>query len=239
MSSPPWGHVAEWLRNGLQNRVHQFNSGRGLQPILLIFPNNLIPYLFRKKGLLPLCYHSHFFFDFFGPVGPAKGLDFLHHDRAIVRAVAGVDCPAVCFNPAMGADARASARVPNPSSNRRAGERMVRESEGVTVEQAEIMLAQAREKFDGLTCSAVTRFSFHGQPFREPMRCLGASRRHRDCHPLALQGAEEAHRELPVAHLKGLEPLQSKRQRRTKPFRQSNTKSPGLCKSMSPLQQNC
>ena len=24
------GHVAEWLRNGLQNRVHQFNSGRGL-----------------------------------------------------------------------------------------------------------------------------------------------------------------------------------------------------------------
>jgi hypothetical protein len=27
----PWGHVAEWLRNGLQNRVHQFNSGRGLQ----------------------------------------------------------------------------------------------------------------------------------------------------------------------------------------------------------------
>jgi hypothetical protein len=25
-----WGHVAEWLRNGLQNRVHQFNSGRGL-----------------------------------------------------------------------------------------------------------------------------------------------------------------------------------------------------------------
>jgi hypothetical protein len=28
--------VAEWLRNGLQNRVHQFNSGRGLQPIPLI-----------------------------------------------------------------------------------------------------------------------------------------------------------------------------------------------------------
>src|SRR5580693_4732328 len=24
MSSPSWGHVAEWLRNGLQNRVHQF-----------------------------------------------------------------------------------------------------------------------------------------------------------------------------------------------------------------------
>ena len=32
-SSPPWGHVAEWLRNGLQNRVHQFNSGRGLHEI--------------------------------------------------------------------------------------------------------------------------------------------------------------------------------------------------------------
>jgi amidase len=25
--------VAEWLRNGLQNRVHQFNSGRGLHKI--------------------------------------------------------------------------------------------------------------------------------------------------------------------------------------------------------------
>jgi hypothetical protein len=25
--------VAEWLRNGLQNRVHQFNSGRGLHEI--------------------------------------------------------------------------------------------------------------------------------------------------------------------------------------------------------------
>src|SRR5262245_23682063 len=25
------GHVAEWLRNGLQNRVLRFNSGRGLQ----------------------------------------------------------------------------------------------------------------------------------------------------------------------------------------------------------------
>ena len=24
------GHVAEWLRNGLQNRVPRFNSGRGL-----------------------------------------------------------------------------------------------------------------------------------------------------------------------------------------------------------------
>jgi hypothetical protein len=72
MSSPPWGHVAEWLRNGLQNRVHQFNSGRGLQPILLIFPNNLIPYLFRKKGLLPLCYHSHFFFDFLSPLARRK-----------------------------------------------------------------------------------------------------------------------------------------------------------------------
>jgi len=32
MSCARWGHVAEWLRNGLQNRVHQFNSGRGLHP---------------------------------------------------------------------------------------------------------------------------------------------------------------------------------------------------------------
>src|ERR1700733_9861186 len=29
-----YGHVAEWLRNGLQNRVPRFNSGRGLQPSL-------------------------------------------------------------------------------------------------------------------------------------------------------------------------------------------------------------
>ena len=25
------GHVAEWLRSGLQNRIPRFNSGRGLQ----------------------------------------------------------------------------------------------------------------------------------------------------------------------------------------------------------------
>ena len=45
MSSPPWGHVAEWLRNGLQNRVHQFNSGRGLQLYLVDITQNrhLIP----------------------------------------------------------------------------------------------------------------------------------------------------------------------------------------------------
>jgi hypothetical protein len=30
-----WGHVAEWLRSGLQNRLHQFNSGRGLHPNFL------------------------------------------------------------------------------------------------------------------------------------------------------------------------------------------------------------
>src|SRR6267378_2341175 len=33
-----WGHVAEWLRNGLQNRVHQFNSGRGLQTFQILRP---------------------------------------------------------------------------------------------------------------------------------------------------------------------------------------------------------
>ena len=27
------GHVAEWLRNGLQNRVPRFNSGRGLHSL--------------------------------------------------------------------------------------------------------------------------------------------------------------------------------------------------------------
>jgi hypothetical protein len=28
------GHVAEWLRTGLQNRVRRFNSGRGLHPLI-------------------------------------------------------------------------------------------------------------------------------------------------------------------------------------------------------------
>jgi hypothetical protein len=43
----PWGHVAEWLRNGLQNRVHQFNSGRGLHTqqidFMKIFTSQEVP----------------------------------------------------------------------------------------------------------------------------------------------------------------------------------------------------
>src|SRR5215510_887463 len=35
----PQGHVAEWLRNGLQNRVPRFNSGRGLQTKLTTLPS--------------------------------------------------------------------------------------------------------------------------------------------------------------------------------------------------------
>ena len=42
MSAPRWGHVAEWLRSGLQNRLHQFNSGRGLQP-LYSRPRGFVP----------------------------------------------------------------------------------------------------------------------------------------------------------------------------------------------------
>jgi hypothetical protein len=30
MECPPDGHVAEWLRRGLQNLLPRFNSGRGL-----------------------------------------------------------------------------------------------------------------------------------------------------------------------------------------------------------------
>src|SRR5436190_7181948 len=37
-----WGHVAEWLRNGLQNRVHQFNSGRGLHVFQILMPRHKI-----------------------------------------------------------------------------------------------------------------------------------------------------------------------------------------------------
>jgi hypothetical protein len=47
-----WGHVAEWLRNGLQNRVHQFNSGRGLHNPLRL-RNNCVPSLFLRTSLLP------------------------------------------------------------------------------------------------------------------------------------------------------------------------------------------
>jgi hypothetical protein len=42
--------VAEWLRNGLQNRVHQFNSGRGLHQHNQVLPYNfqVLPYNFKE-----------------------------------------------------------------------------------------------------------------------------------------------------------------------------------------------
>src|SRR5580698_3151268 len=39
----PDGHVAEWLRNGLQNRVPRFNSGRGLHFTLLAIDGCTLP----------------------------------------------------------------------------------------------------------------------------------------------------------------------------------------------------
>src|SRR6202034_2964334 len=39
------GHVAEWLRSGLQNRLPRFNSGRGLQPSLLRKPRLGEPFI--------------------------------------------------------------------------------------------------------------------------------------------------------------------------------------------------
>ena len=36
-----YGTVAEWLRSGLQNRVHRFNSGRCLQFIEVYVVNSL------------------------------------------------------------------------------------------------------------------------------------------------------------------------------------------------------
>jgi hypothetical protein len=44
--------VAEWLRNGLQNRVHQFNSGRGLHLNLLIY----LTYFIESCSVKPDCY---------------------------------------------------------------------------------------------------------------------------------------------------------------------------------------
>src|SRR5262249_2995943 len=45
------GHVAEWLRNGLQNRVPRFNSGRGLQKYqILIASSGQIAELDQPQG---------------------------------------------------------------------------------------------------------------------------------------------------------------------------------------------
>ena len=44
------GHVAEWLRRGLQILVSQFDSGRGLQKINLV--------LIKKKSKLSFLYSS-------------------------------------------------------------------------------------------------------------------------------------------------------------------------------------
>ena len=50
-SAPRWGHVAEWLRSGLQNRLHQFNSGRGLHFNYLKVLRILGRALFRRGTL--------------------------------------------------------------------------------------------------------------------------------------------------------------------------------------------
>src|SRR5580704_13735779 len=47
---PVQGHVAEWLRNGLQNRVPRFNSGRGLQTSLAQRSEGCPPKLYAKAG---------------------------------------------------------------------------------------------------------------------------------------------------------------------------------------------
>ncbi len=41
----PFGHVADWLRSGLQNRLPRFNSGRGLHKI-----NELVRRSFEKRS---------------------------------------------------------------------------------------------------------------------------------------------------------------------------------------------
>ena len=70
-----WGHVAEWLRNGLQNRVHQFNSGRGLHSKQLI----LLAFIF------PNWFHRHRFATGLPPLAPVGG-EFTSHVRS--------ECPA-------------------------------------------------------------------------------------------------------------------------------------------------
>jgi hypothetical protein len=45
--------VAEWLRSGLQNRLHQFNSGRGLHSNPLKFLVHIRTRFVRRADLLP------------------------------------------------------------------------------------------------------------------------------------------------------------------------------------------
>ena len=49
------GHVAEWLRNGLQNRVPRFNSGRGLHINQLVRARAAAP----KPALPPWMIGTH------------------------------------------------------------------------------------------------------------------------------------------------------------------------------------
>ena len=47
--------MAEWLRSGLQNRLHQFNSGRGLHPQpIQILQHFLFAFVRPKAGAIKL-----------------------------------------------------------------------------------------------------------------------------------------------------------------------------------------
>jgi hypothetical protein len=66
-----WGHVAEWLRSGLQNRLLRFNSGRGLQLQCLDFIEYCGSYLVSRS--MPAA-HAELPFSVTGMLGSERNL---------------------------------------------------------------------------------------------------------------------------------------------------------------------
>jgi hypothetical protein len=73
----PDGHVAEWLRNGLQNRVPRFNSGRGLHSLKSKLSGIRLSRPARQRGALDSRIRhriTEFEFSFLKTLLPAKGV---------------------------------------------------------------------------------------------------------------------------------------------------------------------
>jgi hypothetical protein len=114
--APRNGHVAEWLRNGLQNRVPRFNSGRGLHFIFdstILESPDVAPHGIGGKAengctealsLAPgLCYRHPALRAFTLPVFPGSSAV---EQPAVNRLVAG-------SNPARGATQNSLTRAPS------------------------------------------------------------------------------------------------------------------------------
>src|ERR1700738_608901 len=71
------GHVAEWLRSGLQNRLPRFNSGRGLHSLRL-FALPVIPFAAPRGG-------RHFIAFVAQPGADETDYCAMHYDFAAMR----------------------------------------------------------------------------------------------------------------------------------------------------------